>query len=223
MTASDAGRFSTDSTMHDLVCHARATGNEQLEIKVLRWFGFAIPTDAAVELIAGHAPNGVVEIGAGTGFWARQLANAGVDVVAYDIDPPPSTTNQWFAGTSPWFPVDVGTEQVVASHPDRTLLLVWPTRNAAWPSKCVALFHQAGGQHVVYVGDPAGSATGSEDFQALLGETKLCVQCSYRVVDSPCICDIRPVWTRTADLALPAWQGTEPRLRLYTRAARHDP
>lgn len=43
---------------------------------------FAIPCQEAIEAI-GRAER-VLEIGAGTGFWARLLANRGVDVVATD-------------------------------------------------------------------------------------------------------------------------------------------
>lgn len=49
-------------------------------------YAFAIPDDRAVSAIVRHAPK-IVEVGAGTGYWARQLADAGADVVAYDHTP----------------------------------------------------------------------------------------------------------------------------------------
>lgn len=49
-------------------------------------YAFGVPTDAALDAIAARGP--VVELGAGTGYWAALLRQAGCDVVAYDITPP---------------------------------------------------------------------------------------------------------------------------------------
>src|SRR4051794_21992422 len=54
--------------------------------KQLIWaFAWAVPSDEAIEEIARHGP--IVEIGAGTGYWAWLLAQAGADVLAYDRAP----------------------------------------------------------------------------------------------------------------------------------------
>ncbi len=45
-------------------------------------YGFSVPTDEALQLIASVSPQWVVEVGAGTGYWARLLNDVGVDVVA---------------------------------------------------------------------------------------------------------------------------------------------
>jgi hypothetical protein len=42
----------------------------------LPWaYAFALPTDEALGAIAAVSPDGVVELGAGPGFWARLLAD----------------------------------------------------------------------------------------------------------------------------------------------------
>jgi hypothetical protein len=42
----------------------------------LPWaYAFALPTDGALGAIAAVSPDGVVELGAGPGFWARMLAD----------------------------------------------------------------------------------------------------------------------------------------------------
>jgi hypothetical protein len=51
-----------------------------------RLYAFAVPNQACLEELAKHTP--IVEMGAGTGYWASQLKNMGVDVIAYDIKPP---------------------------------------------------------------------------------------------------------------------------------------
>ena len=60
---------------------------------------FAIPTEAALEAIAEHAP--LIECGAGTGYWSALLQQRGIDVIAYDSHPVAlgSTTNHFFSGT----------------------------------------------------------------------------------------------------------------------------
>src|SRR5262245_34518575 len=51
----------------------------------IKVFGFAVPNAEAIAAIAALSP--IVEIGAGTGYWAWMLRNAGVDVIAYDKQP----------------------------------------------------------------------------------------------------------------------------------------
>ena len=71
-----------------LVAEARASVNQPLEAEILRRYGFAVPTDAALDAIVACSPRGVLELGAGAGQWAALLARRGVDVVAYDVAPP---------------------------------------------------------------------------------------------------------------------------------------
>jgi len=44
------------------------------------------PNSGALALLAARAP--LVEVGAGTGYWAATLRRRGVDVLAYDLNPP---------------------------------------------------------------------------------------------------------------------------------------
>lgn len=50
--------------------------------------------DFIVKTLDGRS---VVEMGAGTGYWAWMLTQLGVDVIAYDSDPPEKGTNSWHA------------------------------------------------------------------------------------------------------------------------------
>jgi hypothetical protein len=47
---------------------------------------WAVPSEAALNRILECGP--VVEVGAGTGYWAALLANRGGNIIAYDIAPP---------------------------------------------------------------------------------------------------------------------------------------
>jgi hypothetical protein len=171
-------------------------------------YAFAVPTDAAIRAIADHSPAGVVEVGAGTGYWASLLRDAGVDVVA-------SADNKWFHSSTPWFPVEQADESVVDAHARRTLLLVWPTRNEVWPSDAVQRFRDAGGDTVVYVGEGVGGVTGDLSFHRLLGEVDQCLACTYGILDSACVCGIEPQWERTETVPLPHWPGNFDDLHVY--------
>lgn len=50
------------------------------------FYAYAPPTAAALAALAARAP--LVEVGAGTGYWARCLRGAGAAVAAYDAAPP---------------------------------------------------------------------------------------------------------------------------------------
>eukprot|EP00976_Prorocentrum_cordatum_P091331 1188484-Prorocentrum_minimum.AAC.2 len=52
-----------------------------------RIYSWGVPSTEALEEVAHHSANGVVEMGAGTGYWAWLLRNMGVAVSAYDIHP----------------------------------------------------------------------------------------------------------------------------------------
>lgn len=118
-------------------------------------YAFAIPTERALRAIATHSPHGVVELGAGTGYWASLLRDLGVPIVAFDIAPPMSPDNRWFHSSTAWFEVQRGDESAIEPYGDRTLLLVWPTRDQTWPADALDRFHAAGGRTVIYVGEAA--------------------------------------------------------------------
>lgn len=186
----------------------------------IRKYGFAIPTDGALEQIERYSPGGVVEIGAGTGYWAHLLDGLGVDVRAFDIEPAPSSANEWFAGMQPWHRVEIADHSVVGQLPSRTLLIVWPTKNETWASAALERYHAAGGSCVAFVGELGGGRTGDEAFHAHLGNVKRCLQCVYGVLTSPCICDIHQLWTRHITVALPHWPGYNDDVHIYLRLDR---
>lgn len=137
-----------------------AEAEGQFRDRLIERYAFAVPTHAALAEIAAASPDGVIELGAGTGYWAMLLASMGVDVVAVDVDPPPSSTNPWFGESESWFDVAKGDELVPALYPARTLLIVWPTRGASWAADGVRRYHSAGGRCVAYVGEPPWGENG---------------------------------------------------------------
>ena len=55
-----------------------AAGNLGGRDALIARYAFAVPSADAVALIAEVSPDGVVEIGAGAGYWAHVLDGAGV-------------------------------------------------------------------------------------------------------------------------------------------------
>jgi hypothetical protein len=187
--------------------------------ELTRSYAFAVPTESAIAAIVSTDRSGIVEIGAGLGYWAAMLSAAGLDVVAYDIAPPPSEENQWFSGRQPWHPVLKGDASAVADHAERALLIVWPTRNEVWPAEALERYRSAGGQRVIYVGQGPGGVTGDERFHALLGEVDRCTACAYELADLPCICGTVVSWRREQAISLPGFDDQPDDLRIYSPVA----
>ena len=119
--------------MLDAFEKAIAAGHiDRMRNQLITRYGFAVPSVEALTTIERCSPQGVMELGAGTGYWAFLLQQRGVDVVAFDVEPAPSERNEWFAGTQPWHLVHRGDHGIVAQYPERTLLIVWPTKNEIW-------------------------------------------------------------------------------------------
>jgi hypothetical protein len=119
--------------------------------EAVRCYSWAVLSRIALEAIIAASPTGIVEIGAGNGYNAALLAELGADVVAYDIAIPEDR----------WFDVEVGGPEVLAWHPDRTLLLSWPPYYTSMAAECLAR-HQ--GPTLAYVGEGAGGCTAGPEF-----------------------------------------------------------
>lgn len=186
-----------------------------LRQQLVRRYAYGIPTDEALDAIAAASPAGVVELGAGTGYWARLLHDRGVDVVAYDRWPPGTGNNRFVDDWVAWFPVQAGDEHGLVAHAERTLLPVWPTWNEAWPGDAVAAIHRAGGTTLVFVGEGPGGLTGDS---VLHGTYGACLACSLGVTEAPCVCGIPVLWQAVRRIAIPQWGDTHDACSIYERA-----
>ena len=57
----------------------------ELRDELVKKYAWAVPTEASIEAIAALGP--IVEVGAGTGYWAWLLRQVGATVEAYDVAP----------------------------------------------------------------------------------------------------------------------------------------
>ncbi|MEV7422822.1 hypothetical protein [Streptomyces sp. NPDC091212] len=119
------------------------------------------PGDVAwiTAILAGRS---VVEVGAGTGYWAWQLEQAGVDVAAYD--PNPVGDNSYATG-GPYTTVLRDDASAVRHHQDRALLMVWPPYGGAHATHALACYT---GDLLIYAGEEWGGCTADDEFYRLL-------------------------------------------------------
>ena len=110
-------------------------------------YAWSIPSPGDLAFITDHlAGRGVVEVGAGGGYWAWQLSQAGVDVLAYDARP----GGNEHVGPTQYHPVHVGGPEVAAEHGDRALLLCWPPGGNSMAADTLAAYT---GDMVIYIGE----------------------------------------------------------------------
>lgn len=97
-------------------------------------YAWSIPSPGDIAWMKGVlGGRGVVEAGAGGGYWAWQLEQAGVDVVAYD---PCELAGSDYA-VREWTAVLRGDHSAAGLHPDRALFLCWPTYGAPWAAQAL--------------------------------------------------------------------------------------
>lgn len=138
-----------------------------------------LPTDTAIETILEFSP--ILEIGAGSGYWAKVLSDAGADVIATDYLPPnvqyENLPDDYFDGVGTekyqfisafreedepfqetWHTVHVADHSCVQSYPSHTILMCHPPVGN-WTEEVLEYCHL--GQELVFVGEwfPGADAT----------------------------------------------------------------
>lgn len=121
-------------------------------------YAWAIPNEAAILAVVAESP--LVEIGAGTGYWASLVTSAGGDIVCYDKEP---YKNHWCDGSA-WYEVRRGGPRRVRKHGNRTLFLCWPPYADPLAYDALRAYR---GRRLVYVGEVDG-CTGCKRFHRAL-------------------------------------------------------
>lgn len=110
----------------------------------------AVPSPEILKLIAEQSP--LIEVGAGNGYWAKELAQLGADVIALDtgLDFKPK-----------YFEVSIPDTNLFKSNLHRTLLLVWPSEDLDWPRQLIADYEWS---NIIYIGEWRGGRMANNGF-----------------------------------------------------------
>ncbi|MEU6579559.1 hypothetical protein [Nocardia sp. NPDC046763] len=137
-------------------------------------YAYAIPSPDTLAWISDICrQGGLLEIGAGRGYWAYLISLLGVDVKAFDSEPPDATFNVSFPDSpgqkGVWFPVgdlrDLANLYGTSDVSGRTLFLCWPP---GWGDgmaiDSLKRFSSAGGNSLIYVGELQGGKNATDEF-----------------------------------------------------------
>ena len=181
------GEFRLDRTVEESM--ARSPNRQRM----VRKYCWTIPDPETVAFVAKHTEGGLVDPIAGTGYWAYLLAQVGVDVVCYDLNPGRALlTNGWhdedlYAEVSA---KDCG--EAVVLHSDRTLFLSWPPHGQDVGARILMAYK---GKRVIYVGEARGGGTGDDEM--------------HRILDTD--------WTEVGSREPVQWWGVHDRVTVYRR------
>ena len=126
---------------------------------------WSVPTEKALKLIASYAP--LLELGAGTGYWASQLMEYATDLLVFDEKHFQSSFNdqtQISEGqeiSARYFcQVQQGGPEIANKYADRTLLLMWPDYMGygAYGLQCLQHYQ---GNTLILIGEWKNSTFGS--------------------------------------------------------------
>ena len=171
---------------------------------MVQHYAWAIPCQQAIETIAHHSPNGVVEIGAGNGYWASLIVQM-VPIICYDKKPynhysryakKQELDSAAKDVTPKWYNILTGGPEDAANHADWTLFLCWPTYNTSFAFECLDHYQQAGGQKLIYVGEGSWGCTGGGDFHERLEDD----------------------WELIEEITIPRWPGLNDQMWIYQRS-----
>lgn len=160
-------------------------------------YAWAIPDDETIHWLADLLNGqGVVEIGAGSGYWAFLLAQLGVDVRCYDVTLiDAGERNTWFKADARTFhPVFRGGPEAAAKHSDRALFLCWPPYGDTMALDALRAYQ---GDLVIYAGELEGGCCATEEFFSVL-------------------CD-GPEWSLIESRHLVQWSGMHDDMLVYRR------
>jgi hypothetical protein len=137
------------------------------ELKIIKQYAWAIPTEEAIREIVKYSP--IIEIGAGTGYWAMLISQAGGKIICFDKKPPKKEGNH-FCHAIEYYPVKQGLSKVLrkSKYRNYTLMLSWAPYDDDMAENCLKYFK---GKYIIWIGEGDGGCCGSGEFFELLHNT----------------------------------------------------
>jgi len=156
--------------------------------------GHILHTQPTLQVLQEYAP--LIEVGAGTGYWASLLRARGSDIEAYDEAPTNNLANEYHGRCPPFTAVRPGDPSVCGKSPSRTLLLCYPPPKSSMAVECLRAYK---GATVAHVGEWEGD-TGTAEFERMLFE-------GFKLI---------------REVQLPNWGNTAYALTIWSRRAAHE-
>lgn len=152
-------------------------------------YAWAIPTEGAIHAIANFSNKKIVEVGAGTGYWAWLLEQIGTTVHAYEKYQKDNHYGHEIAYTKL---LKGGPNTLRKYGSDWTLFLCWPPYDNPMAARCLRRFI---GRKLVYIGEGEYGCTGDSTFHDMLSKQ----------------------WNHIASVDIPQWDGLHDYIQMYER------
>ena len=155
---------------------------------LVKKYGFAIPNLEALVEISRHQP--VLEVGAGSGYWAYELKKLRVDIVATGIIDK-IHRKEW--EDSPWTAVErLSAQEAIGRYPERTLFMCWPSYSEEWAGHALAAY---GGETLILVAEGEYGCVGGSNLWE----------------------ELRKNWQCLVEVEIPQWDGIHDWLTVWRR------
>ncbi|TDB85529.1 hypothetical protein E1264_20870 [Actinomadura sp. KC216] len=130
-----------------------------------RIYSWAIASRTALDWLGDRlAGRGLLEVGAGSGYWASLLRAQGADVLATDS----ATDRNGYTDRFRFTDVQAATAAEAARcHPDRVLAVIWPPHREPMAAEALAAYQGSG---LVYIGGRRGGLCAERSFFDALAE-----------------------------------------------------
>ena len=130
---------------------------------LVKTYAWAVPTDEAIACLVKYGS--LVEVGAGTGYWASLIVQAGGKIDAYDIAPPEVQDDNYYGHERLYWPVLPISCLKWDKTQRKTLFLCWPPYRSSMASDALKQFR---GSVVAYIGEGSYGCTADEAFHDTL-------------------------------------------------------
>lgn len=132
--------------------------NWVLRKKLVQQYSWSIPNASIIAAIR-ILPGPVVDMGAGTGYWASLIEKAGGQVQCYDLF---LGLDNYYGHRCQYHPIEQRGVEVLRNDAKhcQTMLLAWPPYDSSFGFQCVRSFR---GQYIVYVGEGEGGCCGCKE------------------------------------------------------------
>lgn len=140
-------------------------GNSTARDALIMQYAWAVPNQAAIETIARYSP--ILELGAGSGYWASLIAAAGAQITCFDNQSYCYSSKEWMYANRTHYAINQGDESVLLTgdYADHALMLCWPDYADPFAANALKIYQ---GQTVIYIGESDGGCTGDNEFHDLL-------------------------------------------------------